>query len=238
MDAGVLTRTVWNGALDLLYPPRCAVCGRLGKEGLCGGCRAAFAPVPAPVCTWCGVPALRARCTRCEQSDRFAFVWARGAGLYDGVLRDAVHALKYDRRRRLAEPLGKLLGDLLATATYGHRAPDALVPIPLHPRRLAERGFNQSEMLARVASRRIGVPIETRALRRVRSTPPQVSLALADRSVNMRGAFVGAPGLVEDRAIIVVDDVITSGATVDAAARALLDAGARVVYAASVARAV
>ncbi len=164
----------------------------------------------------------------------------RAVGAYEGALRDIVHALKYDGRRSLARPLAARMrvagADLLAGA-------DCVVPVPLHWRRQRQRGFNQAYDLAR----RLGLPI-CRALRRRRATRPQVDLPAAQRHRNLRDAFVVATGRgwpghprrppVAGLCVVLVDDVSTTGATLDACARALKAAGAREVRALTAARVV
>jgi ComF family protein len=145
----------------------------------------------------------------------------------------AIHALKYQRREPLAVPLASLLAEegarLLGFAADDPTgAPfDAIVPVPLHPARLTERGFNQAELLAAPCARRWQRPLLTRALRRIRPTRPQTDLDAVARRQNVAGAFaVAQPAAIADRRLLLVDDVLTTGATVGAAARALARAGA------------
>jgi len=138
------------------------------------------------------------------------------------ALAAAVQSLKYGRRRSVAGALGALL------ATRYPFADDALlIPVPLHPQRLRERGFNQAALLARAVARRRGLAVADRALRRSRATQGQPGLTAVERRRNLAGAFrVRQPGLVAGRSVVVIDDVLTTGATADACARALLAAGA------------
>ena len=135
----------------------------------------------------------------------------------------AVGGLKYRRRRRVAEALGALLAE-----RYPFGADALLVPVPLHRRRLRARGFNQALLLARVLGRRRALSVAPRALARIRATEAQTGLPAADRKRNLRDAFaVRTPAVIEGRPVVLVDDVLTTGATADACARALLAAGAR-----------
>jgi ComF family protein len=156
----------------------------------------------------------------------------RAIGQYDGTLRDIVHALKYDGRRSLARPLAARMRDAGASVLLGA---DAAVPVPLHPSRRRERGFNQAYDLAR----HLGLPVAA-ALRRVRPTVPQVSLAAARRHGNVRGAFTAtrSAAALSGKVVVLVDDVSTTGATLDACARALEAIGVREVRALTAARVV
>jgi ComF family protein len=177
------------------------------------------------------------RCPRCRRIPGFIDA-ARSAGLYEGPLREIIHAFKYEGRRGLAGPLAAMM----RTAGAGILADaDAVVPVPLHPWRRMRRGFNQADDLAR----RLGLPV-MRALWRVQATTPQAGLSSAARRRNIRGAFQLSPfatarlrrAFVEDRVVVLVDDVRTTGATLDACASVLKRAGARQVRALTAARAV
>jgi ComF family protein len=156
-------------------------------------------------------------------------------------MREAIHALKFGGRPVLATPLGRLLAEAGARALPAPPADwaDGLVPVPLHPARLAERGFNQAELLAAPCAARWRVPVLSRALVRRRPTLPQTDLDPAARRANVRDAFrVPRPAAVEGRRVLLVDDVLTTGATVGAAARALRAAGAAAVGVLTLARVV
>jgi ComF family protein len=154
---------------------------------------------------------------------------ATAAWLHGGALAEAIHRLKYEGRVELARPLGVLFEGCARPRC------DVLAPIPLHPRRLRERGFDQSRLLARAAGRRFGLPVEA-LLRRVRETGQQVGRDRAARERNVRGAFVATPRSRGLR-VCLVDDVLTTGATAAAAAHALLQAGAARVEVRTLARA-
>jgi len=219
-------------ALDAALPPLCPSCREpTAGGGLCGSCWSRLTPIERPYCERLGIPfvydpgpgALSAEAI----SDPPAYRRARAAVRFDGVARDIVHALKYGDRQDLAPMMGRWMaragGELLADA-------DGLVPVPLHWRRLWARRFNQSALLAQVlATAQEGVPVVDSALCRVKATAQQVGLKQTERLVNVQGAFQVAPearGAVLGRRLVLVDDVLTSGATADACARALLRAGA------------
>jgi ComF family protein len=238
-----------NAAVRLLLAPDCAACGaRLDRplEGtVCARCWRAVRRIPPPCCAICGdaFPGWRVPSTECARCRRQppSFAAARSGGQYDGALREIVHAFKYQHRRPLAAPLATLMRD--AGAELLDQA-DAVVPVPLHPWRAFQRGFNQADDLAR----HLGLPV-LRLLRRRRHGPPQAHLPASRRHANVRHAYacrrlpsiawMSTPhGLARDRVLVLIDDVMTTGATLDACGRVLMEAGARTVFALTAARAV
>jgi ComF family protein len=233
---------------DAVFPLACLVCGTAlrgpaARRGpLCERCRASATAPPSPLCDSCGVPLaasaanVRSTCRTCRLHPP-AFAVARGAALYDpdrgpSPLVSAVHAFKYRAARSLAGPLASLIVERLPLP------PDAVVvPVPLHPTRLRERRYNQSALLARVVAHGTGRPLLLRGLVRRVPTPPQAGLGAVERRANLAQAFVAPkPGAVAGRVVVLIDDVITTGATADACARALLAAGARRIAAYAVGR--
>ncbi len=226
----------WLSALvDGIFPLHCAACERLLPHGhgssVCAPCRGAMTPPPEPLCPTCGVPlpprAPSDPCSGCLRHPP-AFSTARAAALYlpsaGGLnpLAAAVQGLKYRRRRALADALGALLAE-----RYPFADDALLVPVPLHRHRLRERGFDQALLLARALARRRGLSVAPRLLVRVRATETQARLLARDRWHNLRGAFaVCGPGVPRARPLVLVDDVLTTGATADACAAALRAAGA------------
>jgi len=213
------------------------VCGAGGAFPLCVGCLGGFSRIGPPCCQVCGRPLpgppdLAFTCIPCRA--RADPLRVRAFGLYEGRLRDALHALKYRGRVALADPLGQALVEVVREDPVLSTA-DALVPVPLHPRREAERGFNQSEELAKVIAQQTGIPL-LRALVRVRPTAPQVGLPEAERRENVRGAFA-VHGPVRALRVVLVDDVVTTGSTLAECARTLCRAGGEVVGAVTVAMA-
>jgi ComF family protein len=230
-----------TAALDLVFPPLCPVCdGLLGagrRDPLCGRCWEGLERILPPWCRCCGIPqGVEGLCGACR-SRRPRFAYARAALRYGEIAREAIHAFKFGGRRGLANPLGDLLAGLGLRALPG-AAPDLLVPVPLHPRRARERGYNQALLLARRLERAWGVPVAADALRRAVPTQPQADLDAAARRRNVRDAFaVQSPGLIAGRHVVLVDDVLTTGATAGECARTLSRAGAETVGVLTVARA-
>jgi ComF family protein len=198
--------------LDLLFPPACVGCHRVGSL-LCPKCVAAIIPVPARV-----IPSLDAICA---------------AGAYESPLSDAVQALKYHGATRLAGPLGALLATQIAACGW---EVDLVCPVPLHPNRVRERGYNQAALIGAAIARTLGCPAIA-AAERLRDTPSQTHLSARERRDNMAGAFGALPAARGQR-VLLVDDVLTTGATLSACAAALRDAGAALVYGGAIAAAV
>jgi len=229
---------------SLLFPDDCRLCGQplrdLSRVPVCRACLRLPAPLAADFfCVACRTPFSNpfpldasGRCALCRTNLQ-GFDAAYSFGAYEGALRELIHLLKYDRIRTLARPLG----DLLMAAYPREERFDAIVPMPLHWRRRWRRGFNQSELLAREMSRRCGVPV-IRAVRRVRATASQAGLTNAKRRANVAGAFAPARRRpVRGLRVLLVDDVMTTGATASACSRALKSAGAKYVAFLALARA-
>lgn len=232
-----------DAVLSVVLAPSCAACEQLldhpTRGPVCEGCWASIRPLTPPLCDRCGdpLPTWRsisiplARCPRCRRAGRFVDC-ARAIGPYDGALRAIVHAMKYDGRRSLARPLGALMRHRGAEVLRGA---GCVVPVPLHASRRRERGFNQAADLAV----HLDLPVVA-ALRRVRATPTQTGLPAAQRHRNMREAFAVTPAGLALRGVtvVVVDDVSTTGATLEACARVLKEAGTGEVRALTAARVV
>jgi ComF family protein len=177
------------------------------------------------------------RCAQCRRH-RQAFDYARSAALYGDTVREGLHAFKFLGRRSLAGPLGDLLVELGRSALPVDD-PDLLVPVPLHPRRERERGFNQSLLLARRLGRAWKVPVRSDVLARTLATVPQSDLGAEERRANVRGAFtLRRPELVAGRHVVVIDDILTTGSTANACAACLRGGGAATVGVLTVARAI
>jgi ComF family protein len=227
-------RLALGAALDLALPRLCAVCREpVDGQGLCPACWSKLSFITRPYCERLGIPFVYdpgpGILSMEAIADPPAYHRARAAVRFDDTSRALVHALKYGDRLDLAPMMGGWLGragrELLGEA-------DALVPVPLHWRRRWARRFNQSAILAAAVSAASGVPIAAGALKRVKFTAQQVGLSRAERAANVAGAFRVPPvgrAEVAGRRLVLVDDVLTSGATVEGCAKALLRAGARTV---------
>ncbi len=208
-------------ALDLLYPPRCSLCGAHGAL-LCDMCASLLPLTEGVRCEQCWVPVEAAGvCGHCFKTPP-SFVSIRSAYVMEREARTLAHQLKYEDLTSLAAPMGRLMAGVADV-----RGIDVVVPVPLHRGRERSRGYNQSRELARHVAAVHALAIDTRALRRVRDTAPLAKTMHRDeRRVIVAGAFRAAPERCEDRRILLIDDVVTTGATLDACAAALLDAGA------------
>lgn len=193
----------------------------------------------SPLCTICGIPFPGAgadhACGACL-TDRPAFDALRAALIHEGHGRDLIHALKYHRKTHVRRPLALLMVEQLADFVASGR-PDVIVPVPLHRIRLRHRGFNQAVLLGEMLAREWGIPLQRRAMERVRWTEPQIGLAAGLRRDNVRGAFAARASAVAGKRVLLVDDVVTTGSTVDECAKALKKAGALTVTVVAVARA-
>jgi len=239
LSVAAAARQLVEPVLAVVFPARCAACSEPlaepGRGSLCEACWRRLPRHSGRPCA-CGFPVPRAgeRCGRCR---RGLSPLTRGASLgpWEGPLRTAVAELKYRGRRRMA---GRLAALLLERPEVSELLVDALlVPVPLHPRRRAERGYNQAELLARALATRSNAPLAPGLLTRRRDTPRQTGLAAAQRRRNVRGAFVvPRPDRVAGRVLVLVDDVYTTGATLRACAEALRGAGAAEVRVLTLAR--
>lgn len=228
---------------NLVFPDDCRVCGNsltsLSRVPVCAPCLGSVQPLTFEhACSRCGAPFLSAEalsgglCRLCR-TGAITFQHCYSYGPYDGVLSRLIHLLKYEG----VTPLTERLGGLMARALPRTESFDAIVPMPLHPWRRFRRGFNQAELLAREVGRRTGLPVVA-VLQRRKATVAQAGLTNAQRRANVRGAFrVRTAEKIEGRHLVLVDDVLTTGATAAAASAALLRAGARRVSVLTVARA-
>ena len=245
-----------SGASDALvsvfFPAGCRLCERVlvsaSTVPICEKCLGSFAAVGGAVCEICGQPLAawslsgapeerateRLVCPEC-QTREYSFERARSYGLYKAGLVRAIVLLKFER----IEPLGRWFASRLADVVrIEGLAADAVVPVPLHRQRERERGYNQADLIARPLARKLGLPYRAVLLVRTKPRPDKHILSLEERWDSVRGAFATRPGTqVDNLRVLLVDDVMTTGATLDACARALRGAGAKSVIGLTVARA-
>ena len=226
-------RRVVVAAADLLFPQRCAACGRAGMI-LCQDCVETFERLAGPLCRMCSVPlnGMAGCCERCAVNPP-AFTQVLSGYVYKGALRQSILAFKYGGQVALSSALGSICAQAVAKPPEG-----GICAVPMHPKSRQRRGYNHAELLAEELAYHWGYErFPSSTLQRTRLTPRQASLNLADRLKNVDGAFT-ATRLVTGTRVLVVDDVCTTGATMQACADALLAAGASEVYGITLARTV
>ncbi len=244
-----LLAEVSDALVSVFFPAGCRICEALlasaSRVPICAECLASFVRVPGILCEICGrpLPGLARNegepllCPAC-QDRTYAFEKARSFALYEGPVVRAILLLKFEQ----IEPLGAWFAERLAelvTAEGETLAADVVVPVPLHRDRQRERGYNQAALLAKPLAKKLRLPHKAVLLTRTRARPDKKVLSLEERWESVRGAFATRPGSqVDNLRVLLVDDVLTTGATLDACARVLRDAGAKSVVALTVARAV
>jgi len=226
--------------LDWIYPPTCIACHTLialnDKQPrdmlLCHHCQGLFEPIPPPNCKCCGIPTENEveRCVSCF-GKTFYFTHNYAAFVYDELMRDILHELKFRQKKQIANSLGKLWASHIGnTPLTDASQPYFLVPLPMHPKKKKERGFNQAEILTKHLSVHLNIPIEN-ALIRSLDTPPQSGLHPRQRIENVAGAFEIAKGIITcEKNYIIIDDIYTTGASLNECAKVLKEAGAADVF--------
>lgn len=234
-------RSSLDSLVNFVYPPCCHVCARSLDDAaavVCTACAAKIQPIQAPYCERCSAPLAGVGdvCRFCAGRP-FHFVRARAATTFDETVQTMIHLLKYRGKRAIGRFLGSVLADAVMQEPWFGEI-DLLVPIPLHRSRARERGYNQSELLARGIAALSRVPLAPRLVVRHRQTQSQTALTLAQRAANVHDAFrIVGPNILSGVRVALIDDVLTTGATFDSCARTLLDGGASAVYVLAVARA-
>jgi ComF family protein len=256
----LLLQRLYQSFLDAIFPRRCLICGafedsehsdgRVGFDALtsitapcfCGSCRQDLRPIISPFCSKCGRPFVSREgdnhvCGECLVEQRH-FRKARSFGVYDGALMEAIHRLKYGKHTSLSQPLSALVRETFFQC-WDRTTVDLLVPVPLHVKRLRQRGFNQSHLLIKGWAKREGISFDGLTLWRSRWTEPQTELSRKERKKNIKGAFqIKHPERIKGKKIVLVDDVYTTGSTVNECARVLMKAGAVTVDVLTLARAI
>jgi ComF family protein len=210
--------TILERGLDLIFPPTCVGCRKIGRW-ICTGCWQKVHWLGDIRCGTCDRHWIQNPCPHCTGRSG-ALAGMAAAAAFDGPAREAVHALKYQGRHAIGRVLGVLMARMVPPGEH-----TMVAPVPLHPRRKHERGYDQAAILARHVARRLDLPVESAAARRVRHTKQQANLSGDQRARNVAGAFV-AEDWVQSEHVLLIDDVYTTGATLEACAAALRDAGA------------
>ncbi len=226
-------RGLTKGLLQFLLPSQCHCCEKFleeGQTGICSDCLSKIRWIEPPLCTLCGIPFPSREiqshlCGACLTRRKY-FTIARAVGCYEGPLREAIHRWKYEEKGYLTS----FFGEKLAEGFHRHwDSPpfDLLIPVPLHSKRLSERGFNQALLLVKELSQRIRIPYSKRLLRKGVPTPPQIHLSGRERETGVRGSFhIQRENEIVGKTVLLVDDVYTTGATVNECSKVLLKAGA------------
>ena len=226
----LLTRAA-GPLLDLIFPRTCAGCGREGGY-LCDECEAEIPRLEPPQCRLCSAPSRSSLCAWCQSANQ-PFNGITAPYRWTGVVQELVYSLKYRNVRASAPRLARLMSAHLAETSI---SPDIITPVPLHLTRERERGYNQSELLATGISKSTGIPMANGLLARVRNTPPQVSMSTPEeRRRNVVGAFE-CGGDAAGKRVLLVDDVVTTGATVAECSAQLRQAGAASIWVLSLGR--
>lgn len=242
-------KTALDALSSILVPAPCRVCGEALTEAsaipICSKCLSSFQRITEPMCQVCGHPFVspaamqtpRPMCRLCRKS-LYAFDRARSFAVYSDALFEAIILMKYEEVTRLGQWFADRLTELDDFGSEAWR-PDVIVPVPLHPERRRERGYNQAELVASPLAHRLRVPLKPGLLVRTKSRPPQLLLSRNQRWTSVRGAYATPMGRrVDNVRILLVDDVLTTGATLDSCARALKKSGAASVLALTVGRVV
>jgi ComF family protein len=229
--------------IDLLFPPYCVACRRLGAW-LCPACLAKIESIHPPICQRCGLPSGRDQaanpgmliCSHCQRAP-LQLDGLLAYAYHSGPLREAIHQFKYEDLRSLAGPLGKLMHDGWTMLAPPNLEIDTIVPVPLHPARQRQRGYNQSVLLARELGVALARPVVEGVLIRTKATAPQVGLNALERRTNVQDAFQCVGSALSGKRVLLVDDVCTTGCTLESACLALRASGASSVWAYTLARA-
>lgn len=219
--------------LDILYPRHCPVCHDVAVprgQKICIGCREKLKPISGPRCFQCSKPLNSQEQEYCGDCQKIEHSFEQGIGIfpYSAVLQESLYRLKYGKRQEYGIFYGEFAAFYAESLIRKWRI-QKLIPIPLHRKRMEQRGFNQAELIARALGNKLGIPVDTGALERKRSTSPQKELDPGQRRQNLRDAFQ-ASASVRGATLLLVDDIYTTGSTMDMAALALKKAGAEKIF--------
>ena len=228
-----VNRCIWE-ILDTLFPPHCTGCEKWGVR-LCDDCFRSIRRIKDPVCDCCGEPLYgftENLCTRCKSSSIY-IDHIRSWAIFEGVLKKSIHKLKYHRDIGLGMILAQPMISYLKKLDWHV---DLIIPVPLDKERVKSRGYNQASLLAKPISYDIGVRFNSNCLTRFKTTKSQVGLSMSQRTENVKGAFRSGSLDISGLSILLIDDVVTTGSTLNSCADALKECGAKVVYGLTLAR--
>ncbi len=243
----MILKDAFGALASVVFASPCRICGEVlinaSRIPICEKCLNGFEKIDEPMCAGCGRPFTVAGAGRVEQPlcrlcriGFYGFDRARSFAIYDQALTEAVLLLKYEELTRLGDWFAERLADVVRRAPGDWRA-DIVVPVPLHADRRRERGYNQAELIARPLAERLGIRLNSRILVRTKPRPPQLVLSRTEHWRSVRGAYaIGPAGKVDNLRVLLVDDVLTTGATLDASARVLKKAGVEAVLGLTVGR--
>lgn len=219
--------------MDLLYPPRCPICDEVAAEGfpICPHCRKSIRAVREPVCKKCGKPIGGFReefCGDCVRKSH-GFTQGKAVWVYEKKVKESIYRFKYQNRRDYGRAYAKEMAERYGGWIKNNRI-QAILPIPLYHRKKKQRGFNQAEVVAAELGEILGIPVERDLLVRVRNTRPQKELSESERKNNLKKSFKTVKSVVQLKHILIVDDIYTTGSTMDAASSVLKEAGAGDIY--------
>jgi competence protein ComFC len=230
---------MFNIVFDILFPPKCAICGAYDRGAICTSCETLIQPLKSPFCRICGKPKDRFfqkdLCNDCN-SGYPVFNMARSAFIYDGVLKEALHKFKFCSKKKLGEALGVLLSKHLSASDIPLQDIDVIIPIPLPRKRQQERGYNQSAVIAEILAGHFNIELDVNSLIKIKDIKRQHDLKREDRFVNIKGAFKCRKTTYKKA--LLIDDIYTTGATVQEASLAMKDAGITDIYVMTLARAI
>lgn len=224
-----LTNNLWN----LLYPARCPVCDKIvspSGANICFACRRKLRMIREPYCLKCGKPLQKEEQEYCLDCSSKKHIFISGTALYEyDSIQDSLYRFKYEGRQEYAAFFGEEMARYLGERIRKWNA-DALVPVPIHQRRMRERGYNQAQLLAEEIGARLGIPVRSRLVWRIRNTLPQKGLGPEERQNNLKKAFKICQNDVKLSTIVIIDDIYTTGSTVDDMAKLLMTSGIQKVY--------
>jgi len=245
-----VVKYIKEGLLNLIFPLDCRICEKPIRESkgysICEDCFKTIELIDKPYCVKCGKPFLISTdlfrqdkeilCVDCKRK-KYSFEFARSVGIYHGVLKECIHLFKYYGEKKLAEPFGELLIDYLVKDKEFKKKVDLIIPVPLHKNDLKERGFNQSVLLSRIIGNYFSIPVKEEVLIKKKLTSSQVNLSKKDRENNILRAFsIDKPEEIKGENILILDDIFTTGSTVEECAKELKKAKVNNIFILTLAR--